>query len=619
MHQRCAATPRKAEEGEEEAGDFPPISSYGFIGDCRTGALIGPDGGIDWLCLPNFHDFPVFARLLDCRRGGHMTLRPVADARCSRRYLEGTNVLETVWEHAGGRIRVTDCIAVFERGDTGLAPERELVRLVEAQGGSTEVELVFAPRPDFGRRPPRIAWRYGCWTAGPGNPLYLLRTDIPLEPDADGATLRGRVRLSAGERRSVSLSSVSGGPAVIPGLTEDAAEKCARTTRWWRGWSNRCTYDGPYRDAVVRSVLALKLLQFSLSGAVIAALTTSLPEAIGAGRNWDYRFCWLRDAAFMLRAFCDLGYPDEGADFFGWLMHATRMTQPKLRVVYDVFGRTCGREREVPRLSGYRDSRPVRVGNGAGNQLQTDVYGYVVAAARAHIAAGNELDPSEARALGRFGTAVCDLWREPDNGIWEFRNRRRHNTWSKVACWSALNDLLALSDEGLVKVDRARFERERDEIRRTVMENGYDGALGSFVGAFGERYVDATALLMPRYGFIAADDPKMVSTYDRIADRLGRGPLIRRYEDGADGMEGQEGSFVICSFWAVDYLARAGRIGEAKDRMARILDLGSELGLFSEEIDLSDGTFLGNFPQAFSHSGLINAAVAIWQAEGGGC
>jgi GH15 family glucan-1,4-alpha-glucosidase len=599
--------------------EFPPIASYGFIGDCRTGALIGADGGVDWLCLPNFDDIPVFARLLDRARGGHLTLRPVAEASCSRRYLDGTNVLEATWQHAGGRIRVTDCIAIFEHGDDGLEPERELVRLVEALDGETELEVVFAPRPDFGRRPPRIAWRHGCWTAGPGQPLYLLRTDIPLALDASGETAFGRVRLSAGERRAVSLSSATRGPAVMPGLTEDAAQKCARTTRWWRGWTGCCTYDGPYRDAVLRSVLTLKLLQFSLSGAVIAAPTTSLPEAIGAGRNWDYRFCWLRDAAFTLRAFGDLGYNDEGADFFGWLMHATRMTQPKLEVLYDVFGRSSAREREVPNLSGYRNSPPVRTGNGARGQLQTDVYGYVIAAARAHVAAGNELDPWEARVLGRFGKAVCDVWREPDNGIWEFRAERRHNTWSKVACWSALNDLISLADEDLVKVDRRRFERERDEIRRTVMEHGFDRALGSFVGAFGRQYMDAALLLMPRYGFIAADDPKMASTFERIADRLGDGPLIRRYEEGADAMEGEEASFVVCSLWAVDCLARAGRIAEAKDRMQRILDMQSELGLYAEEIDTADGTFLGNFPQAFSHSGLINAAIAIRQAEGGRC
>ena len=615
MDQLSAAAPQPA----QGACDFPPISSFGFIGDCRTGALIGADGAVEWLCLPNFDSSPVFARLLDRARGGHMTLRPATGGRCSRRYVEGTNVLEAVWEHPGGQVRVTDCIAIFEHGKTGLEPERELVRLVDALEGETEVELIFAPRPDFGRQPPRIAERHGCWTAGSGNPLYLLRTDIPLRAEPDGATLRGRITLAAGERCSVSLSSACRGPAVIPGLTEDAAQKCESTVRWWRSWSGRCTYDGPYRDAVVRSVLALKLLQFSLSGAVIAAPTTSLPETIGGGRNWDYRFCWLRDAAFTLPAFCDLGYGEEGADFMGWLLHATRLTQPKLQVLYDVFGRTGIKESKVPDLSGYRGSRPVRIGNGASDQLQTDVYGYVIAAARAHIAAGNELGSWEARVLGRFGNAVCELWREPDNGIWEFRGERRHNTWSKVACWSALNDLLALADEGLVKVDRARFERERDEIRRTVIEHGYDDQLGSFIGAFGQDYLDAAVLLMPRYRFIEANDPKMVSTYQRIVDRLGDGPLIRRYEKGADGMQGEESSFVVCSLWAVDYLARAGRIGEARERMERILEMQSELGLLSEEIETADGTFLGNFPQAFSHSGLINAAIAIWQAEGGQC
>lgn len=603
-----------AARGQVDA--FPSISAYGVIGDCRTAALVSADGSIEWLCLPDFDGPPIFSRLLDRDKGGYLALSAPDSTERSRRYLGDTNVLETVFEAPRGRLRVVDFVPVAATGAATLQPERELVRLIEAVDGHPEVELDYAPRPDFGRRPARLAERSGLgWVANEDNPLHLLRTDLAVTPTEDRATLKGREALKAGERRFVSLSFAAREPAVIPGGIDDAAAKLDRTMRWWHGWGQQCTYDGPYKEAVLRSALTLKMLQFCLSGAVVAAPTTSLPEKLGGGRNWDYRFCWLRDAAFTLRAFIDIGFEDEAADFFGWLMHATRLTQPRLQVLYDIYGRTRLTEREVRDFSGYGGSYPVRTGNAAHEQFQTDIYGYVISAAKDFVEHGGELDPVEARRLARLGDSVCKVWREPDNGIWEFRGPLRHNTWSKVMCWSALDDLLSLDEKCVVKVDRDRLEAERDEIQRDICDHGFKQDLNSFVGDFDASYTDATLLLMPRMGFIDAKDPRMVGTYERIRERLSDGPLIHRYESGTDGMSGQEGAFVICSFWAVGYLAQAGRIEEAKERMEQLLSFRNELGLLSEEIAPADGTFLGNFPQAFSHSGMINAALAIAAAE----
>jgi GH15 family glucan-1,4-alpha-glucosidase len=500
---------------------------------------------------------------------------------------------------------------VVQEDDADLQPERELLRIVEALDGEPEIEVVFAPRPDYGRTKVALEHRgsLGWAISGPGT-LVLLRSDIEMKP-ADGDVLRGTVRIPKGERRYLSLSFASRDTAVIPPLGEECDRKLDRAVAWWRGWSSACTYDGPYREIVLRSVLALKLLQFCLSGAVIAAPTSSLPEAIGAERNWDYRYCWLRDAAFTLEAFTDTGFYSEGTAFFDWMMHATWLTQPKLQALYDVYGRTDLAERTLAHLSGYRNSKPVRIGNGAHDQLQLDVYGSVVAAANAFVNRGNRLYPAECNLLARFGETVCNMWRQPDNGIWEYRASLRHNTWSKVMCWSVLSDLLRMDEQGVLSVDRDRFGRERDTIARDILDHSYDKELGSFTGAYGERFLDATLLLLPAYGFVKADDPRMVGTWKQIQKRLQNGYIIRRYDEGTDEFSGSEGGFVICSFWAVDYLARAGRIAEAREHMDGLLAYASDIGLMSEEIEAANGLMLGNFPQAFSHSGLINAALVL--------
>lgn len=594
---------------------FPPIEDYALIGDCRTAALVARDGSIEWLCFPDFHCDSVFASMLDRRRGGHLKIAPPEVESCKRHYLDETNILVSNFTGSGGSMKVIDFLPVNENDSATLDPERELLRIIEATDGEPEVRIDFAPAPDYGRRKIRLEKRGKIgWAIDSPGELYLLRSDIDLKHDGEGR-LVGNARLKPGERRYVSFSFVSRDPAIIPLLGEQTDEKLARTRNWWCGWSAQCSYEGPYRDYVLRSALALKSLQFCLSGAVIAAATSSLPEAIGAERNWDYRYCWLRDAAFTLRAFIDSGFESEGAAFFDWFMHSTRLTQPKLQTMYDLYGRTDLGERKLPHLSGYRDSRPVRVGNAAHDQLQLDIYGSVISAAALFVDRGNDLDSSERRLLRRLGETVCNLWREPDNGIWEFRHARQHNTWSKVMCWSALDNLLHLDKEQLITVPRDYFEQERRAIGEAVQARSFSEKRKCFVGAFDGEYLDATALLFPRTGIIAADDPRMLSTWEQIMEKLSDGPLIRRYEDGADNLSGSEGSFVICSFWAVEYLARAGHLDEARERMQALLNYTNDVGLLSEEIDHRDGTMLGNFPQAFSHTGLIDAAFAIANAE----
>ncbi len=595
---------------------WPAIGDYALIGDCRTAALVARNGAVEWLCLPDFDSPSLFAAILDRRKGGRLAIALRDAAYCERRYLDGTNVLETTISGPSGTIRLTDFLVIGGQLVQEPEPQRELLRIVDALDGEPEIEVTFEPAPDYGRRRPRIRSRGRLgWTLGDSGSLFLLRTDIPLEATTP-ASLCGRVRLAVGDRRCVSLSFAAGEPATIPLLDAEAQRKLDATTHWWRRWSDQCTYRGPFRNQVVRSALVLKSLQFCLSGAVVAAPTCSLPEAIGGGRNWDYRYCWLRDAAFMMESFIDTGFLSEAKDFFGWLMHATKLTHPKLKPLYDLYGRTWFGERTLDHLSGYRETGPVRIGNSAKNHLQLDIFGSLVAAATIYLDRGHALRPSEKSLLIKIGEAACAGWQQPDNGFWEYRHGRRHNTWSKVMCWSCLDNLIRLHDEGILSVPRERFDRERQRIRDALHEKALAPERGSWIGAFGEDFLDATLLLLPTAGFVEARDPRMMSTWERIERELG-GPrgLIRRYSEGVDVQRGREGTFVICSFWAVAYLARAGRVDEARRRMENLLGYANELGLYAEELDAASGAMLGNFPQAFSHSGLIHAALAIADAE----
>ena len=591
-----------------------PIEDYAIIGDCRTAALISRDGSIAWLCLPNFSSPSVFGEILDERVGGRFRIKPRGHFKSSRHYIADTPVLETTFETAQGAVRVVDLFPVGGGIDT-LQPMREVLRLVDGIRGELDLEIHIAPAPNYGRTKPRLTRRGQLgWCFNWSNELLAVRSGVDLRRTGDA--LHASVRVRAGERICLSLSYAKDDVGVLLPVELIAQEHLDRTLAWWQSWAKRCTYAGPYKAAVLRSALTLKLLSFSLSGAIIAAPTTSLPETIGAGRNWDYRYCWLRDSGWTMQALVGLGFQAEARQFLSWLLHATRLTWPELQVMYDIFGRTRLREQELKHFAGYRGSRPVRIGNGAYRQRQLDVYGEVVFAAHAYVEGGGVLEPVECRLLKGLGEVVCKQWREPDHGIWEIRGAPRHYTFSKLMCWVALDRLLKLDEKKVLRLEklRGKFEKERGELSKAIEKYGYSTAINSYTLSFNGESVDASLLLMPCFGFKDAHEPRIRSTYDRIWQRLGCNGLLYRYERGRDALPGKEGVFGICTYWAVHHLASRRDFGEAKRLFEHALTFANEVGLFAEEFNPENGAALGNFPQAFTHTGLINAALAMERA-----
>ena len=587
------------------------IGDYALIGNSRTAALVSNHGSIDWLCLPRFDSPSVFAALLD-PKAGHFSIRPSRTFAAERRYVPDTTVLETTFTTATGRVVLRDALSV-EGDRLSPAPEHEVLREIHAVEGEVDLDIEFAPRMEYGAQVPVLEDRGNLGIRSRvQRGLMTLRADMRLTVGDGCAT--GHLQLRAGERRYLSLSFDRDAPAVIVQLGEAAGARLDETVRWWSAWAAQCTYDGPYRDEVVRSALTLKLLAYAPSGAIIAAPTTSLPEVLGGERNWDYRYCWLRDASFTIRALFELGYGQEGAAFFSWLLHATRLTHPELQIVYDVFGATRLPERELTHLAGNAGSRPVRVGNRASDQLQLDVYGEIVDAAVRYAATGGSFDADQQRLLVGLGETVCRRWREPDEGIWEPRGGRRHHTHSRALSWVALTGLVALHDAGRLDAPVDRFRQEAALIRGDVENRGWNRRFASYTQRLDDpdAAVDASLLTLPLYGFTAADDPRMRSTVDRVRSELAIGPLVRRYRVGADdGLAGAEGAFGICTFWLIEALALGGQLDDATRIFEDALAYANDVGLWTEEVDPHSGEGLGNFPQGLTHIGLINAALTL--------
>jgi GH15 family glucan-1,4-alpha-glucosidase len=598
--------------------DYPAISDYAAIGDCRSAALVSCDGSIDWLCLPRFDSPSVFAALLDRRRGGHFLVGPAGAAHATRRYIGATNVLETTFRADAGVLRLTDVMSVADEQTKGqeLWPDHEILRRVECLEGEVEVEVTYEPRLEYGCRTLTIeAHPHDTFIAQAGSVVLLLRSPVPLAIAPDRASATGRRLLRAGDRIVVAWSFTHGWPAVMPADGTHADTHIDGSIAWWESWARQFTYDWEFRDAVLRSALTLKLLTYAPSGAMVAAPTTSMPEAIGGVRNWDYRYCWLRDASLTLRSLLDLGFAAEGEAFLSWLLHATRLTQPRLQILYDVYGGTKLPERVLDNLEGYRGSRPVRVGNGAADQLQLDVYGEVIEAVQQYVIRGGRIDRLTGRLLVGLGETVSRCWREPDEGIWEPRAGRRHHTHSKVMCWVALDRLVALHERGHLRAPADRFRRERDEIRRDVESRAWRPSLDSYAATYEDDHLDASLLQLGFVGFADPGGPRMKGTRRAIERRLARDGLVYRYRV-ADGLPGTEGAFGICSFWAVEALALEGEVDEAVRRFESLLRRANDVGLYSEEIDPASGDLLGNFPQAFTHTGLIGAALTLARCAG---
>ncbi len=613
-----STTPLTADAAAMQADAYPAIDDYALIGDCRTAALVSRDGAVEWCCFPHFSGPSVFAALLDRRRGGRFAIRPRGQYTVSREYLPDTAVLVTRFETESGVVELTDAMPIFgASSEERLQPLRELLRRIHCSRGHVELEVDYQPRPEYATVTPKIRHhgRLG-WSCAYGAKLLHLHTDLPLQPNDFGDRLTGQYRFSEGETRYCSLSYAESDIGVIPPLGPDAARRLDSTIGWWQAWTRQCSYHGFHADAVRRSAITLKLVTFTLSGAIVAAPTTSLPEKVGGTRNWDYRYCWLRDASMTLRAFIDLNYYHEGQAFLGWLLHATRLTAPELDVLYDVYGEAVIPERNLEHLEGYLGSRPVRIGNGAWNQLQLDVYGEVVLAAYDYIHRGGRLDRYERNVLRGIGYVVCRLWRRPDKGLWEPRGEPLDHTHSKVMCWVALDRLIRLAEQGHLKVPKAHFQTVMRAIEEAVEQHGYNTGLRSYTGAFDSEQMDAALLLMARYGYRDPNDARIRDTFARIDRVLGRGAQLRRYDGLADDRPPGEGVFAVCGFWAVDYLARAGRLAEAQERFERLTGYANDVWLFSEEYDTETGAALGNFPQAFTHIGLITAALSLGRAKG---
>jgi len=595
-----------------------PIRDYAVIGDCRTAALVSRDGSIDWLCWPRFDSPSIFAALLD-ESAGYWRLAPIMPFETVRSYIDDTNILQTRFQSPSGSAVLTDLMPVAseEAKRTLLTPDHEILRIIECEQGEIDVQMRLEPRPDYAGQPPSIrgAGRLGI-KIETGEGLLVLRTDLPLE-HVGASGVRASARLRAGERRYASLTFADEWPTILPPLGDWSQQAVTRSVSWWQQWVSRITYDGPARDAVVRSALVLKLLAYAPSGAVVAAPTTSLPERIGGDLNWDYRFCWLRDASLTVRALFGLGCVEEADAFIGWLLHSTRLTQPALRILYDVYGNMPDRERILKQLGGYYGSRPVRVGNAATEQLQLDVYGEVIDAVAHFVGTGGTLDRETQRMLSGFGEYVCKHWNEPDEGIWEPRSGKGHNTHSRVLCWTALDRLLQLHAKGYLRgAPVADFQRNRELIRNDVFERAWNKDIESYAARLDGDRLDASLLLLSWYGFEDARSYRMRKTYTRIQEHLGAGNgLLFRYRT-ADSPG--EGAFGICSFWGAEYLALGGgTLEEAQAALERLSAYANDVGLFAEEIDPQTGDALGNFPQAFTHVGLINTALSLMHRLGG--
>lgn len=589
--------------------ESPSIGDYAAIGDGRSVALVSRGGSVDWLCWPRFDSPSLFGAIVGGDAGGCWELAPAGPARVRRRYLHGTSVLETTFETARGEVRVQDLMPLAPPGTLSreLVAEHELLRIVEGTRGEVEMVSRLVARPDYGREAARWSAHGACGIASTVRGAEVLLRGEASHAIASDGTLTGRFVVGAGRSIALSLSWSSQGPAVQPALGAPARDRLWRTVAWWRAWC------GPGRgpDAIVRAKLVLKLLVYAPSGAMLAAPTTSLPERAGGDLNWDYRYCWLRDASFTMRALLAIGCGAEAGAFLDWLLHSTRLTRPRLAPLYDVFGCKAPRERELRHLAGWRGSTPVRVGNAARAQSQLDVQGEVIDASARFARTGHRLGRAEARMIVDLGRFVAAHWREPDAGIWELREPPRAHTSSRVMCWVALDRLLGLHRDGLLRVNVPvdLFERERAAIRREIELRAWDPVLQSYVETPDGRRADATLLRLSTLGFERADSRRMIGTFARVSALLRAGPgLYFRYRSPASP---GEGAFGLCGFWAAEHLALAGRLDEARATYDAAAALANDVGLFAEEYDPATGEPLGNFPQAYTHVGLVNAALTI--------
>jgi GH15 family glucan-1,4-alpha-glucosidase len=583
------------------------IEDYALIGDCRTAGLVGLDGSIDWLCLPRFDSDACFAALLGTPENGRWRIGPASAARATRRYVGDTLVLETVFETDEGAVAVTDFMPI--RGEAS-----DLVRVVEGRRGRVPMRMDLTLRFDYGSIAPWVQHAPDGITGVAGPDAVIFKADVPAR--GEGLSTVADFEVAEGQRLTFVLTRYRSYEAAPPPIDPEAA--LAETLAWWGEWSSRCRYEGYRKDLVVRSLITLKALTYAPSGGIVAAPTMALPEHVGGVRNWDYRYCWLRDATLTLLALTSAGYLEEAAAWEDWLIRAVGGEPGKAQIMYGIGGERHLPEFEVPWLAGYEGSRPVRVGNAAYSQFQLDVYGEVCDALHQARVAG--LKPcQDAWNLERALLAhVEKVWDDPDEGIWEVRGPKRHFTHSKVMAWVAFDRAIKSAERFGLDGPVERWRGLREAVHERVCRDGFDRDMGSFVQSFGAKQLDASLLMIPIVGFLPADDPRVLGTVAAVERELMRDGFLLRYDTatGEDGLPPGEGAFLPCTFWLADAYALAGRRSQARAIFDRVAGLSNDVGLLSEEYDTHARRLVGNFPQAFSHLGLVNSAMNLAR-EGG--
>ncbi|MFE9766240.1 glycoside hydrolase family 15 protein [Streptomyces sp. NPDC005808] len=588
------------------------IEDYALIGDEQTAALVGRDGSVDWLCLPRFDSAACFAALLGNEEHGHWRIAPKGAGDCTRRaYRPDTLVLDTEWDTDEGSVRVTD---VMPQRDG--APD--LVRIVEGLGGRVTMRGLLRLRFDYGLVVPWMRREDGHRVAVAGPDAVWLRSEPPVRTWGKDFRTHSEFTIAEGEKVAFVLTwHPSHRPR--PPLC-DPYEALNTSVEDWQAWSARCRYDGPHRDIVMRSLITLKALTYAPTGGIVAAPTTSLPEELGGVRNWDYRYCWLRDSTLTLAALLAAGYHEEAEAWRDWLLRAVAGDPADLQIMYGLSGERRLSEYEIPWLPGFARSRPVRVGNDAVNQLQLDVYGEVIDSLSLARSSGMPVKPHMWRVQVALMEFLRTAWRQPDEGIWEVRGPRRHFVYSKVMAWVAADRAVrALEADPNLGGDLHGWRAMRDEVHREVCERGFDPERNTFTQSYGSRELDSSVLLIPRVGFLPHDDPRVLGTIDAVRDELGHSGFLRRYSVEAneiDGLPGDEGTFLACSFWLAEALHLTGRPQEAREVFERLVAVANDVGLLAEEYDPLAGRQLGNFPQAFSHIGLVSTALVLFGDEG---
>jgi GH15 family glucan-1,4-alpha-glucosidase len=596
----------------------PELRDYALIGNCRSAALVSKYGSIDWCCLPEFHSPSIFSALLDKNKGGYFCISPTEEYESSQNYIPDTNVVETIFKTKSGEVRLTDAFVALTEEEKAftLFPDHEILRVVKNISGSVQLKMEYTPTVFYGEQVTDLknnknsgvtfSWKEGS---------FILQSTLDVEQiKVDNPSAIALFQLETNESVIFSLSYSDQSPAILPELKTTAWNRMKQTIQFWKNWIAQCNYEGVYKDQVRRSAFTLKLLAHAPSGAIIAAPTTSLPEEIGGERNWDYRYCWLRDASFTVRALIKLGFEQEAHAYMNWILHATQLTQPRLQVVYSVYGEARIPEKELNWLNGYKGSKPVRIGNDAHGQFQLDVYGEVLDAFFTYSKLVWEFDHKSRKFMLGLGDVICRLWDKPDNGIWELRSSPSHHTHSKVMAWVGLDRLIKLIEKYKWKAGVDEYEKVKQAIQKDVEHFGFNTEINSYTRTFNGSSLDASSLVFSLVGYCPASSEKMISTVRNIYNHLSKNNLVYRYRNEDDGLSGGEGCFGICNFWLAENFVKSGRLKDAVKIFETVIEHSSPTGLLSEEIDPVSHELLGNYPQGFTHIGLINVAFSINEA-----